>query len=150
MALKRPKLGTKPAQPRHYRPKPDGKSGFIPVRVLLQTFEWLVRCNLISFKFMSKATHLECSLCGKRHEAGAVANLCDCGGPLLVRYDLDTIRHRWRRREVPNGPANMWRYAPVLPPARESIVSLGEGWTPLIRACRLGARLGAANLWVKD
>jgi threonine synthase len=99
---------------------------------------------------MSKATHLECSLCGKRREAGIVANLCECGGPLLVRYDLDVIRHRWRRREVPNGPANMWRYAPVLPVERESIVSLGEGWTPLIRACRLGARIGATNLWVKD
>jgi threonine synthase len=44
----------------------------------------------------------------------------------------------------------MWRYAPVLPVAPESIVSLGEGWTPLVRTARLGARIGAANLWVKD
>src|SRR5689334_7241589 len=97
-----------------------------------------------------KATHLECSLCGKRHEAGQVANLCDCGGPLLVRYDLDTIRHRWRRKQVPNGPSSMWRYAPVLPPVDESIVTLGEGWTPLIRTKRLGQRIGSDALWVKD
>lgn len=97
-----------------------------------------------------KATHLECSLCGKRREPNAPANLCECGGPLLVRYDLDVIRHRWRRREVASGPASMWRYAPVLPPAPEYIVSLGEGWTPLIRTRRLGARIGAENLWVKD
>jgi len=38
----------------------------------------------------------------------------------------------------------------VLPPAEASIVSLGEGWTPLIRTKRLGARLGADALWVKD
>ncbi len=44
----------------------------------------------------------------------------------------------------------MWRYAPVLPPADTSIVSLGEGWTPLIRTRRLGAMLGAEALWVKD
>jgi threonine synthase len=44
----------------------------------------------------------------------------------------------------------MWRYAPVLPPADTSIVSLGEGWTPLVRTRRLGARLGAEALWVKD
>jgi len=44
----------------------------------------------------------------------------------------------------------MWRYAPVLPPAETSIVSLGEGWTPLLRTRRLGARLGAEALWVKD
>ena len=99
---------------------------------------------------MSKATHLECSLCNQRLEAARIANLCDCGGPLLVRYDLDTIRHRWRRREVGQGPASMWRYAPVLPPEAESVVSLGEGWTPLLRTRRLGARLGADSLWVKD
>jgi threonine synthase len=99
---------------------------------------------------MPKATHLECSLCGKRLESDTVANLCGCGGPLLVRYDLDKLRHRWRRREVPNGAASMWRYAPVLPPQDEHIVSLGEGWTPLIRTRRLGARIGADALWVKD
>jgi threonine synthase len=44
----------------------------------------------------------------------------------------------------------MWRYAPVLPVEPESIVSLGEGWTPLVRTSRLGARIGATNLWVKD
>jgi threonine synthase len=44
----------------------------------------------------------------------------------------------------------MWRYSPVLPAAAEHIISLGEGWTPLLRTKRLGARIGAANLWVKD
>jgi threonine synthase len=99
---------------------------------------------------MPKPTHLECSLCNQRFEAGLVLNLCACGGPLLVRYDLNRIRHRWRRREVSHGPSTMWRYAPLLPPANESVVSLGEGWTPLLRTRRLGARLGADNLWVKD
>lgn len=100
---------------------------------------------------MAKATHLECSLCNKRLEAGQVANLCSCGGPLLVRYDLDTIRSRWRRRDVSRGPSSMWRYAPVLPPKDEAIVTLGEGWTPLLRATRLAARLGMQDcLWVKD
>ena len=99
---------------------------------------------------MSKATHLECSLCGQRAEAGAVHGLCACGGPLLVRYDLDYIRSHWRRRVVADGPPTMWRYAPVLPPAKENIISLGEGWTPLLRAKRVGARIGAEQLWIKD
>ena len=99
---------------------------------------------------MPKATYLECSLCHQRFDPGAVANLCACGGPLLVRYDLDTIRVRWRRREVPNGKSTMWRYAPVLPVSDQFIVSLGEGWTPLIQTRRLGEQLGADNLWVKD
>ena len=69
---------------------------------------------------------------------------------MLVRYDLDTVRRMWRRRDVPNGPSSMWRYAPVLPASDESIVSLGEGWTPLLKTRRLGARLGADALYVKD
>jgi len=93
---------------------------------------------------------LECSLCGQKLPATEVANLCGCGGPLLVRYDLATIRQRWWRRDVPNGPASMWRYAPVLPPSPESVVTLGEGWTPMIPVRRLGARIGADSLWVKD
>src|SRR5256885_7890961 len=44
----------------------------------------------------------------------------------------------------------MWRYAPVLPPSAASIVTLGEGWTPLIRTKRLGQRIGSDALWVKD
>ena len=99
---------------------------------------------------MPKATYLECSLCATKFDAAAAANLCACGGPLLVRYDLATIRHRWLRRDVSNGRANMWRYAPVLPPSDASVVTLGEGWTPLIRTKRLGARIGADALWVKD
>jgi threonine synthase len=100
---------------------------------------------------MTTITHLECSLCGKRYEAGKVHNLCECGGPLLVRYDLKKARESWNREWIATGPSNMWRYTPVLPVSKpSSIVSLGEGMTPLIRAPRLGARLGAGDLWVKD
>src|SRR5260370_40167522 len=99
---------------------------------------------------MPKATYLECSLCGAKYDAAAAANLCTCGGPLLVRYDLAVIRYRWPRREVANGKANMWRYAPVLPASEASIVTLGRGWTPLVRTERLGARLGGEQLWGKD
>src|SRR5580658_2070369 len=99
---------------------------------------------------MAKATHLECSLCKQRYAADVVQHLCSCGGPLLVRYDLEAIRRAWSPAQVREGPHSMWRYAPVLPPASESIVTLGEGMTPLIRARRLGARLGAQDLWIKD
>jgi threonine synthase len=99
---------------------------------------------------MSALSHLECSLCGKRFERGRVLNVCDCGGPLLVRYDLDNLRRTWCRDQIAHGPSSMWRYAPALPARAESIVSLGEGMTPLIRTRRLGARVGADDLWIKD
>src|SRR3954469_5608605 len=99
---------------------------------------------------MPKATHLECSICKSRYASDALNNLCTCGGPLLVRYDLDGIRSRWLRRDVSTGPSTMWRYAPVLPASAASIVTLGEGWTPLIQTKRLGSRIGSDALWVKD
>ncbi len=100
---------------------------------------------------MTTLTHLECSACRERYEAGALHNLCRCGGVLLARYDLETARQSWNREWTRNGPASMWRYAPVLPVRQpSSIVTLGEGMTPLLQATRLGARLGAQNLWIKD
>lgn len=100
---------------------------------------------------MNTITHLECSLCGKHHKAGEVHNLCSCGGPLLVRYDLAKAKATWSRESLLHAPKTMWRYAPVLPPTQaSSIVSLGEGMTPLLATKRLGARYGAHDLWVKD
>ena len=100
---------------------------------------------------MTTVSHLECSVCGKRREAGISHNLCECGGPLLVRYDLEKAKATWSRDSVASGPPSMWRYAPVLPVRdARSIISLGEGLTPLIRTVRIGASLGAENLWVKD
>jgi threonine synthase len=101
---------------------------------------------------MTFLTHLTCSLCETRYPAGKVHNLCTaCGGPLLVHYDLERARRDWEREAVAAGPGSMWRYGPVLPVAKpESVVSLGEGMTPLLRARRLGEQLGASNVFIKD
>ena len=100
---------------------------------------------------MSTVSHLDCSVCGQRREAAKIHTLCECGGPLLVRYDLEKTRATWNRESLAGAPASMWRYAPVLPVRDpQHIVSLGEGWTPVLKASRLGATLGANDLWVKD
>ncbi len=100
---------------------------------------------------MPNVTHLECSLCPLRYEAGSIHNLCRCGGALLVRYDLNSVRQTWNRESLLDAAPTLWRYLPVLPVrSRESIVSLGEGMTPILRTKRLGASLGAEQLWVKD
>ena len=45
----------------------------------------------------------------------------------------------------------MWRYRELMPLFDgEAPLTLGEGWTPLIHARRLGERLGTARLFVKD
>ncbi len=97
-------------------------------------------------------THLECSRrCGaplldprQRH------HLCRCGAPLLARYDLDAAR-RWSHDTLKDRAPDMWRYRELMPllPG-EDPVTLGEGFTPLIHATRLGAKLGLDRLYVKD
>jgi threonine synthase len=90
-------------------------------------------------------THLECSLCSKKFEAGRRWNLCDCGGPLLVRYDLARLKADWRKQSLASAVNSMWRYAPALPVrAQTSIISLGEGMTPLLRLRRTN------GFWLKD
>ena len=45
----------------------------------------------------------------------------------------------------------MWRYLEVMPVSDEGeVVSLGEGYTPLHHAERLGAAAGFTRLYVKD
>src|SRR6204780_1471782 len=96
-------------------------------------------------------THLECSLCNRKFEAGKPWNLCECGGPLLVRYDLALLRETWSLDSFASAPDSMWRYAPALPVEHEySIITLGEGMTPLLPASRTGERIGAPDLLIKD
>jgi threonine synthase len=100
---------------------------------------------------MTLFSHLECSLCGARYERGALLGLCSCGKPLLARYDLERAHDAFPRERLTGRIASMWRYAEMLPaPEPGAIVSLGEGWTPLLEAPRLGARHGLSRLLVKD
>ena len=101
---------------------------------------------------MSFFTHLECSVpCGaptrdprERHF------LCSCGAPLLARYDLDRARS-WSRDSLRGREPNMWRYRELMPLFDgEHPVTLGEGFTPLFHAVRLGATLGLDRLYIKD
>jgi threonine synthase len=97
-------------------------------------------------------THLECADCGLSHEAQRLHNLCsECGKPLLVRYDLERAARRLTKESLSGRSADMWRYREVLPVENdENVVTLGEGWTPLLRTRRLGQKLGLQNLYIKD
>jgi threonine synthase len=97
--------------------------------------------------------HLECASCGLKHEAQRLHNLCaECGKPLLVRYDLERAARSLTKESLTARRADLWRYSEVLPVERvENIVSLGEGWTPLLDAPRLAAKLGmTGQLLIKD
>src|SRR5918995_6278411 len=101
---------------------------------------------------MSYFSHLECSRpCGAEpFDARERHHLCACGAPLLARYDLARAR-AWTRDSLRDRVPSMWRYREVLPIFDgEQPVTLGEGFTPLLHARRLGARLGLDRLYIKD
>ena len=97
-------------------------------------------------------THLECSVpCGAGpFNARERHHLCPCGAPLLARYDLQAARGLTRSALAGREPT-MWRYRELMPVfVDEQPVSLGEGFTPLIHARRLGAAAGLPHLYIKD
>src|SRR5215468_2465117 len=116
----------------------------------MQAF-YCTNLNLEETEYMN-VTHLECGLCGQEHEARRLLNLCRaCGKPLLVRYDLERVKATLTKESLASGRSDLWRYREILPVDDDAnIVSLGEGWTPLLHAPRLGESVGIRELYIKD
>jgi threonine synthase len=101
-------------------------------------------CNL------SFVEGLRCRECARPYPAEAL-HVCEwCFGPLEVVYDYEAIRAAVSRESIAAGPLSIWRYADLLPAAAEGAVSLGAGFTPLVRADRLAAELGLGEVWIKN
>ena len=99
---------------------------------------------------MSKVLGLTCRECGRAYPAEALHACEFCFGPLEVSYDNEALRATVSHASIAAGPPTMWRYAGLLPTDAPGAVSLGAGFTPLVRADRLAAELGLGELYVKD
>ena len=96
-------------------------------------------------------SHLECPKCGAGYESEKPVQLCQCGAPLLVRYDLKKVRKNFQKESLASRKADLWRYLELLPVKNEeNVVSLGEGMTPLLSLKNLGPELGLSHLYMKD
>jgi threonine synthase len=97
------------------------------------------------------ASHLECPKCSATYETEHRHQLCTCGSPLLVKYDMKKVAANMTKELVASRPPDLWRYRELLPVVNaENIVTMGEGMTPLLRLDRLGAQTGFQNLYLKD
>ena len=99
---------------------------------------------------MAHVQGLRCRECGRDYDIAPIYTCEWCFGPLEVAYDYDSIAGSITRESVAAGPASIWRYADLLPVAPPGAETLSAGWTPLVRADRLGAELGLGELWIKD
>ncbi|MCE2457169.1 MAG: threonine synthase [Dehalococcoidia bacterium] len=96
--------------------------------------------------------NLECTYCNAEFSADEPQRLCsECGKVLYPRYDLNGAAAALDRDMLKERPANMWRYFEVMPIRDESnVITLGEGFTPIFQAERLGPEMGCSDLLIKD
>jgi threonine synthase len=101
---------------------------------------------------MSFVSHVECTVCGHRHDPKRVLTVCErCGQMLAVRYDLERVAASVTPEALRSRPSGMYRFRELTPVgADEDPVTLGEGGTPLLPLPRLAAELGLRHLWGKD
>jgi threonine synthase len=96
--------------------------------------------------------YLHCPSCGYTEAYARPRSACpQCENEWLeAAYDVEAAVRSWPE-DLTGRPASLWRYRELLPVYRDAnIVSMGEGWTPLIRAESLGLMLGLKNLYLKD
>ena len=100
---------------------------------------------------MTFAKEIACSRCDNRFRLDQLLNLCSCGAPLLVRYDLEKASAALTKSSFQSRGANLWRYRELLPVQDDvNVVSLGEGFTPLLEAKALAQELSLRRVWIKD
>ena len=96
-------------------------------------------------------SHLACPKCDATYESEHIIQLCRCGAPLLVHYDLEQVRSAVRKEDLVARPPDLWRYQELLPVKQEANrVCLGEGLTPLLPLKKLGREIGLPHLFMKD
>ena len=99
---------------------------------------------------MSYVKGLKCRECGQDYPKEPL-HVCEtCFGPLEVVYDYDAIKKAMSREKIAARAKNLWRYRELLPIDGEPRAGLYSGFTPLVRAHRLGETLGVKELYIKD
>ena len=90
---------------------------------------------------------LKCRECGKEYTP-TFRYICEeCFGPLDVKYDFPSVT----KDTFANREHTYWRYFELLPILDKSnIISIDAGMTPLIKAEKLGEKLGLTNLYIKN
>ena len=97
-------------------------------------------------------THLRCSSCNQTFSPAEIQTYCPtCNKPLLAEYDLESARGKLTTRQLAQREGTLWRYRELLPVFDDAkIVSLGEGWTPLIKVRSLSKETQVKKLYIKE
>jgi len=104
--------------------------------------------NMMREQFLK---NLRCTLCPAEYSPQKPHNLCQCGAPLFAQYEIDKIKKTIDKNSQEKRVSSIWRYKELLPlQDKEDIISLGEGFTPLIPAEELAKKLEIKKIFIKD
>ncbi len=100
--------------------------------------------------FLIRISKYQCAKCKKTYDDDSVPPNDGCGGRIDITFNLDDIREVITRDELERREPGLWKYFELMPlRRRESIVTLGEGGTPLLQALSLGKRMGLKRVFLK-
>ncbi|MED1201693.1 threonine synthase [Heyndrickxia acidicola] len=102
----------------------------------------------MAYSFIS---HLACPKCQAEYFPDEKHQLCSCGSPLLVKYNLEKMKKQIKREDLLTRSSDLWRYHELLPVQNPSnVVTLGEGMTPLVSMPFIGKDMFIPQLFMKD
>jgi len=98
-------------------------------------------------EFDMRKIYLQCRECKKEYDS-TFKYICDeCFGPLDVHYDFVPLT----KDTFTNREQTYWRYFELLPiNDKSNIISISAGMTPLVKAEKLGKKIGLDNLYIKN
>src|SRR5919106_3702088 len=100
---------------------------------------------------MGRVAALRCPKCGNESKSEILFKCVTCDSILEVNIEISHLTRSDLRAMFQSRDRTLWRWFDFFPiENRTSIVSLGEGCTPLIHAIRLGDRLGLSQLYLKN
>jgi threonine synthase len=99
---------------------------------------------------MSFVIGLSCRECGRKYPNQPVAGCEDCFAPLKVEYDYEAIGKVLTRELITSRSNSIWRYRELLPIDDDPKIGLDTGFTPMVRAGRLGKAIGMNELYIKN
>ena len=99
---------------------------------------------------MSFVKGLKCRECGRQYPVKLLAGCEECFGPLEADYHYEEISKILSRDAIATRPKSIWKYRELLPLESEPKIGHATGSTPLVRADRLGRKLGIDNLYLKN
>ncbi len=97
-----------------------------------------------------KFEKLKCRECSREYSPLAIYVCEYCFGPLEVVYNYEEIKKEISRKSIESSAYSLWRYRLLLPVLSDSVVTLDEGMTPLVKAKNLADYFGMKELYIKN